>query len=184
MKEYQDIIRKTNRIVNNVGKEKIILLVIAVIFLICSSYFSSGKVKNEKSKSKEVEKISCDNYKDTIEKQLEELIGQIKGVGNVHVLVSLESSSEKILQTDSDYSDTSEKNENTDKASVSKKKNTVIIQNNSDESPYIIKEYYPKISGIAIVLENISSSRKEEIINMVTSLYDVEIHKVSVICSD
>ena len=183
MKEFQNIITKIKKTTDSVGKKKIILLAVASIFLLASSYFDSGNDKSKDINEKQVADNEVD-YKEKIESQLETLIAQIEGINKVHVLISLESTGEKILQTDSENSEDNEKNENTDKSSSSKKKNTVIVQNEQGENPYIIQENYPKINGVAIVANGITSDRKEEIIQMVISLYNVEAHKVSVICSD
>ena len=75
-----------------------------------------------------------------------------------------------------------EKNENRDNINASSKKSTVIFSGNNGEEPYIVKELYPKVEGIAITAKGISDEKKKgQIINMLSALFDVPIHKISVL---
>ena len=74
------------------------------------------------------------------------------------------------------------KNENRDNINASSKKSTVIFSGNNGEEPYIVKELYPKVEGIAITAKGISDEKKKgQIINMLSALFDVPIHKISVL---
>ena len=65
---------------------------------------------------------------------------------------------------------------------ASSKKSTVIFSGNNGEEPYIVKELYPKVEGIAITAKGISDEKKKgQIINMLSALFDVPIHKISVL---
>ena len=62
------------------------------------------------------------------------------------------------------------------------KKTTVIFNQNGGDSPYVIKEIYPKIEGVAITASGLQESDKSaEIINMIAALFDIPVHKISVI---
>lgn len=157
-----------------IGKEKLILLAFAGILFIGSSYFESvGHDENEETTLEN--NVQSDRYEDTVKEEIKEMIESIDGISNVQVMVTLKSGSEKVLQEDSDSST----KENGDKTV---KKTTVILNQNGGDSPYVIKEVYPKIEGVAITASGLQSSNKSgEIVNMVAALFDIPVHKISVI---
>ena len=55
-----------------------------------------------------------------------------------------------------------EKNENRDNINASSKKSTVIFSGNNGEEPYIVKELYPKVEGIAITAKGISDEKRRD----------------------
>ena len=110
-----------------------------------------------------------------MENKVEKLLENINGISKVSI-------SEKILQEDVEDSSGKEKNENRDNINTSYKKSTVIFSGNNGEEPYIVKELYPKVEGIAITAKGISDEKKKgQIINMLSALFDVPIHKISVL---
>lgn len=157
-----------------IGKEKLILLAFAGILLIGSSYFESvGHDENEEPTSESNQQSEI--YEDAIKDEIKKMIESIDGISNVQVMVTFQSGSEKVLQEDSDSST----NGNGDKTV---KKTTVIFNQNGGDSPYVIKEIYPKIEGVAITASGLQESDKSaEIINMIAALFDIPVHKISVI---
>lgn len=157
-----------------IGKEKLILLALAGILLISSSYFESVGHDEKEITTLENNSQSVE-YEKTIEDEIKKMIESIDGISNVQVMVTLKSGKEKILQEDTD----SNTNEKGDK---SVKRTTVILNQNGGDSPYVIKEIYPKIEGVAITASGAQLSKKSaEIINMIATLFDIPLHKISVI---
>lgn len=167
--------------IKNIGKEKLILLGLAGIMLIGASYFEN--IKNDDEVPMVTAKAVTENdYQEQMEKKVEELIKSIKGVSDVSVLISYKSGNEKILQEDSENSSSNRKDGSTSEQNSSVKKTTVLFQQNGDETPYVVKELYPEINGIAVTAKGLSdSTKKEEIINMLAALFDIGVHKISVI---
>ena len=163
--------------ISKIGKEKILLLALAGIMLVGASYFEN--IKDKKVPDSNVKtKTTSNNYENKVEKLLE----NINGISKVSVVISFKSGSEKILQEDVEDSSGKEKNENRDNINASSKKSTVIFSGNNGEEPYIVKELYPKVEGIAITAKGISDEKKKgQIINMLSALFDVPIHKISVL---
>lgn len=160
--------------IRKIGKEKLILLAFAGILLIGSSYFESvGHDENVEETSKNYQQSV--QYEDTIMEEIKTMIESIDGISDVKVMVTFKSGSEKVLQEDSDSS-TNEKGDTT------VKKTTVILNQNGGDYPYVIKEIYPKIEGVAITASGVQVSNKsEEIVNMIAALFDIPVHKISVI---
>lgn len=157
-----------------IGKEKLMLLAFAGILFIGSSYFESvGHDENVETTSENTEQSV--RYEVTIKEEIKKMIESMEGISNVHVMVTFKSGKEKVLQEDSDSST----NENGNK---SIKKTTVIFNQNGGDSPYVIKEIYPKIEGVAITASGAQvSDKSQEIVNMVAALFDIPVHKISII---
>ena len=154
--------------ISKIGKEKILLLALAGIMLVGASYFEN--IKDKKVPDSNVKtKTTSNNYETDMENKVEKLLENINGISKVSVVISFKSGSEKILQEDVEDSSGKEKNENRD-------------NRNNGEEPYIVKELYPKVEGIAITAKGISDEKKKgQIINMLSALFDVPIHKISVL---
>lgn len=157
-----------------IGKEKLILLAFAGILFIGSSYFES--VGHDEEVETTVETIGQSaGYEETIKEEIKNMLESMEGISNVHVMVTFKSGKEKVLQEDSDSST----KENGDK---SVKRTTVILNQNGGDSPYVIQEIYPKIEGVAITASGVKvSDKSQEIVNMIAALFDIPVHKISVI---
>lgn len=117
-----------------------------------------------------------------MEEKISNMIEGIKGVSKVSVMVTLKSGNEKVVKEDSEDEASQSKKGSDEEKSNSQKKKTVILENDNGESPYVIKEMYPEVEGIAIMASGIGdSSKKEEIIKMLSALFDVPLHKISVV---
>lgn len=167
--------------IKNIGKEKLILLGLAGIMLIGASYFESIKKKDE-VEVVTAKTVTENDYQAQTEKKVENLIKSIKGVSNVSVLISYKSGNERVLQEDSENSSSSRQDGSVSEQNSSVKKSTVLFQQDGNESPYVVKELYPEVNGIAVAAKGLSdSTKKEEVINMLAALFDVPVHKISVI---
>ncbi len=127
-------------------------------------------------------KETDDSYDAELESRLEDILGRIEGVGDIKVMVTLESSQEKILaeEVNSSQKSTSE----TDSAGGSRvtqeedSKNSIVISNSS---PYIVREDMPIVSGVLVVAEGGGDvAVKNTLIQSVSSLLNIPVHKVSV----
>lgn len=168
--KIKDVVEYLKR--NDAKKIKIIIAVglIGVILIAMSDIFA----KDEKSTSSEATNdTSYSNYTNELEEKLCNIISSMDGVGECKVMITLENSKENVYATD---------NENkTDSDSESSKDEYVIYDSDNGETPVLIKEYYPKIQGVSVVCsggDNIVV--KEQIINTVTSLFNISTNRVSV----
>ena len=118
-----------------------------------------------------------------MESRLENLLSQIKGVGNIKVMISVFDGKEIILAQDINSSDSQIK-EN-DKSGLnretheSKKEIKKIIVN---DKPIIIKETMPEITGAIIVAEGGDNPFvKSELIRATQIILNIEAHKIHVL---
>lgn len=130
-----------------------------------------------------VAKEDKSGYDAQIEKRLGGILKQIEGVGNVEVMVTLSETKEIVLAQE--LNQTQEKTEEKDSTSGTRSINKESTQNKvvmaDGNKPYVIKEEMPKISGVLVVAEGGDDSYiKNTIIQSVSSLLDIPVHKISV----
>ena len=81
--------------IKKIGLTKWIMLGIAGVLLIASSYLKKDEVNENKARYSQYEEKNTFNqkyeYKDEIEKEVEELVKNIKGVNKAKVMITLES---------------------------------------------------------------------------------------------
>ena len=88
--------------IKKIGKEKLILLVLAGIMLIGASYFENGRSEGQ-TKIRETEYIGAsleDDYGKIMEEKISNMIEGIKGVSKASVMVTLKSGNEKVVKED------------------------------------------------------------------------------------
>ena len=166
--------------IKKIGLTKWIMLGIAGVLLIASSYLKKDEVNENKARYSQYEEKNTFNqkyeYKDEIEKEVEELVKNIKGVNKAKVMITLKSSEERIVKEDNEV-----ERETNKTGKESKKNNTVIVDGENGEQPYVVKELYPQVEGVAVCIKgNFDSEIKNNIISIIQALFDIESHKISV----
>lgn len=146
MKEYIEKIK-------NSKKAKIILIALLCAIMIIIYFIP------EKSNKEESSNIN-NNTVNTItkEKQLETVLSNIKGVGNVSVMITYEASSEVVcantVQTETNT--VTEKSENggiKESETIVENKSPVTVGSGDGENPLVIIEKEPKIKGVIVVAQ-------------------------------
>jgi stage III sporulation protein AG len=120
------------------------------------------------------------------EKELEQILSGVAGVGDVEVMLTIASSEEK--KTLQKESTSSEEVEETESGGTKRKQNTssaetepVLVEEGEAETPYIIKIQSPQIEGVLVVAQGAGSgSVDSEIIAAVEALFSIEAHKIKV----
>ena len=126
------------------------------------------------------ENASGDTYTDALETRLENALAKVEGVGNVKGMITLASSSEKVVEKDQEMTSEVQEGENGGK-NTSSSETAVYANGNGEETPYVKQELSPRIEGVlviadggdnAIVIENITEA--------VQALFRVDTHKIKV----
>lgn len=173
-----------NIILERKNKDKLLLAAIAGIILILCSYMDFEKEERKEQQNTEApaKHMSEDStYVEKIEKELNSIIEEVSGAGKCRVMITLKSGSEKILQNDKTKNN---KKEQGDKAVTESDEsyNTLVLQGENDEHPYVIKEIMPEIEGVAVIAEGAGNKKVySDIVKIVQALFDVETHKISII---
>lgn len=103
---------------------------------------------------------------EAVERKLEKILREVEGVGKVKVMVTFQSSSEKIVEKDQE--------ENSE---------TTVYSNASGggQTPYVRKELNPKVEGIVVIAEGGENAVViKNITEAVQALFDVDTHKIKV----
>lgn len=146
--------KKNNRII-------VIILIIGVLLLLWPA------------KSEPEPKVLADAPND--EERIAKIISSIKGVGNVEVMVTYSSSEEKRLA----YETKSQKADKGDGAFEEDIDREAIIANGE---PVVLSKTYPKVKGVVVIAEGVGASGvKEEVLEAVTTAFDISPHKVCIL---
>ena len=165
-------------------KKQQLLIILMIGILLAVTVVPDSPKKKLETENKETE--SQFDYEEKMERKLEEVLSKVEGVGKVKVMITLQESSEKIL----------EKDEESIKDSIEEKdaqggirstfnnqyKETTIYKGREEEQkPYIKKELSPKIEGVVVIAQG--GENKVAVKNMteaVQALFEVEPHKIKI----
>lgn len=115
------------------------------------------------------------SYEQEMEKQLEELLESMEGVGNVKVMITLAASDERVILKDYDISEEPD-------ASRTVESTIFYTDENGRENPYCQKIITPRVEGVVVVAEGGDDPRRIiEITGVIQSLFDVPVHKIRVV---
>ena len=182
--------QKLRELVQKVGITRLVILVLAGIFLLVLS-LPEGRTSDTGESRKETGKedialLAMQQYAKKQEEKTAEILSRVEGIGDVKVMLTLSSSEEKITLQNSDM--TEDTSEEADKAGGSRKQEkqeskqeSVLVQKEGEESPYVVQINSPSIEGVVVVAEGVDSSRmKTEIIEAIQALFPIEPHKIKV----
>lgn len=177
--------------IKNIGIDKLLIIAICGVVLVMLPTENKTKSKNssvvkQKETSEKIIELSQEEYCEKLESRLEETLSGVKGIGKVKVMITLKSTSEKIVLKEIAYDKSNEHSQaGTDTVRESyKEEESVVFQEDSDGNtiPYVIKENVPEIEGVAVVAEGGGNTDNIlKITSMVQALFGVSSHKISVI---
>lgn len=184
-------------IIKNKGRKKVlenasVVIILGIIIVIAGgAFFGSEKkveVKNETNyEEQEVIKIWGSPDKTELEERVEEILSQIKGVGKVSVLITYSASKEvvlayetKIRENLTEERDTGGGTRNINQSEI---ENKIIYEDyqGGGKTPVILKEVYPKISGVVVVAEGVENQViRENVFKATQALLEVPVHRIQV----
>lgn len=166
-------------------KNQWLILLLAGVLLVVVAI--PVKEKEEKITVEPAEPVTEDDYVLRMEKRLEHILEKIDGAGNVEVMITFQSSFEKVIEKDSDTSN--QMVEETDKSGGKRvttdqtNRESTIYQQTSDgvQNPYVSKEILPRAEGILVIAEGGGNPVvAKNITEAVQALFDVDTHKIKV----
>ena len=173
----------------NIGIDKWILLAAAGVLLVIVSLPVKAEDREEQvsvvGPTAEIQNDAA--YRKSVEENLEALLSEINGAGKVSVMITWESTAEKVIQEDSVYeknknSQEGEDNRRVENEEIRNQQNSVYITDeNGNQIPYVVKELTPSVSGIAVVAEGGKNPQvAAAIIEVVEALFELPANKVAV----
>lgn len=169
------------------NKKKIENLVFAIIVLLVTLYainnIFKGKEKQNVSNNIRTQEAEEKTKQRDVEKELEEILGKIKGVDDVKVLITY-SETEKIVPI---YNESSSQSSTKEKDTEGGERNTETYDSTkevvSDSNQEIITEkiVYPKMEGAIIIAKGAKNTAvKESITQAVEAATGLAVHKIQV----
>ena len=157
-----------------------IILIIGVILLFFgSSLFGKDTIK--KTKEGDVPQVSSAVGED-LQHDMEKILSQMAGVGEVSVMITYEGTGEKYYAADV----TSENSSSSDAGQTDKTREQTSAKQSSkivtpSNQPVITKENFPKVVGVIVVCDGARDVQvKQDVMTAVKSALNVADHKISV----
>lgn len=142
----------------------------------------TGSSQGENSKSS-----AEDVYVSGMEARLEEVLGQMEGVGKVKVMITVSDAGESVVEKDriSENSVTTETDSAGGSRSVTESEEdeeTIYVKMGDETTPYVQKQKMPTVEGVVVVAEGGDKSRvAANISESVMALLPVEAHRIKVV---
>lgn len=168
------------------NKKKIENLVFSIIILIVTLFAINNIFKDKKNSTEniiEIQEAEEKTKQRDIEKELEEILGKIKGVEDVKVLITY-SETEKVVPI---YNESSSQSSTKEKDTEGGERNTETYDTTkevvSDSNQEIITEkiIYPKMEGAIVIAKGAKNTTiKESITQAVEAATGLAVHKIQV----
>lgn len=155
----------------------ILCLVLVIAFILFLNVGNNSEISSNKEYVEKTYKTTME-YCTELESKLEGVLSQIKGAGNVKVMLSVDGSPELVYALDSDTKVSTNNNSSTTTNSSS----PIIVQTNGNSSPLILTENLPIVKGVIVVSSGASDiGIKLDILSAVSTLLDISTDKISVL---
>lgn len=182
--------KKISQMIKEIGMDKLLIIAICGVVLVILSIPTEKKdtVQKKASVNLELQPQNQADYTQELEERLKTFLQNIKGVGSVEVMITLEHTGEETALFEQPYSKNSRNRQEQDGSQEVEEaydyQETVVLkrESNGAEVPYIISVKQPEIRGIAIVCQG---GENPELVMKITSLiealFHISAHKISVI---
>ena len=134
------------------------------------------------------EEDNTGGYAGKLEERLESLLASMEGVGNVKVMVTLDSSREQVLEKDIPSTmDTTKETDSTggsrDVINSRQEETTVYVTDSAgNKTPYVSKIREPSIEGVTVVAQGGGNAViQKNITEVIQALFGIEAHKIKVV---
>ena len=156
----------------------IILCIIFLVALILFLKMSGTKTTTKTTMTSSIQYQTSLDYSKQLETKLESVLSQIKGAGNVKVMITLDGSPELVYAMDSNE----KVSNNTGGSTTTSSSTPILVQTNGTTSPLILTEVLPKVKGVIVVSSGANDiSIKLDILNSVSTLLDISTDKINVL---
>ena len=134
------------------------------------------------------EEDNTGGYAGELEERLESLLASMEGVGNVKVMVTLDSSREQVVEKDIPSTmDTAKETDSTggsrDVINSRQEETTVYVTDSAgNKTPYVSKIREPSIEGVTVVAQGGGNAViQKNITEVIQALFGIEAHKIKVV---
>lgn len=177
----------------NMKREQLVvygLLLILLVVIALPVKKSDKKAAKEETVVKDEGQIGKNvgnSQVEVMEQQLENALSKVDGVGQVQVVITLESSNQKVVEKDrpsseSTQNQTGEDGRSSNSFSGSTEESTVYEKDSDgNQVPYVVAETYPEVRGVLVICQGGDNPVViQQISEGVMALFRVEAHKIKV----
>lgn len=176
----------------SVGKDRLLILFLAGVLLLVIALPIGEKEgqREEKLKAEELETtdVAAEEYAMFLERRLEKLLSQIDGAGDVSVMITLQSTAEKVVEKDTEENSETVTEEdsqggNRTTRNTERREETVYDEEKSEgQAPYVRKELSPKVEGVVVISPGGDQPVvTKNITEAVQALFDIDTHKIRIV---
>lgn len=165
----------------------VVILLVGVLLIVFAIPTKEQTEKTSSATEGRTEKSDSKEYERTVEKRLEQVLREVEGVGEVKVMVTFQSSLEKVIEKDRENDSQvvveSDKQGGKRETKEGKSRETTVYQNavGGGETPYVVKEVNPKVEGIVVIAQGGENAVVvKNITEAIQALFDVDTHKIKV----
>ena len=162
--------------------------VVLLVFSFPGENGTSERPEEQKARQSDGELVleAMERYADQKEREVEELLEKVEGVGRVKVMLTLSSSEQRVpmqngQSKEEEIKEKDREGATRDTSEYESQKENVLIQKEGEAGPYVVQIYAPLVEGVAVVAEGADSGeKKKEIIETIQALFRIEAHKIKV----
>ncbi|NLX62880.1 MAG: sporulation stage III protein AG [Tissierellia bacterium] len=165
--KFNEYLKKTNN--NQFIRNILIVFIIGIMILIFADIMNTGKNKrvdiNENKNEESVYSVPSD-YSTYLERKLEDILSQLKGVGEVKVMITLEETTEIVpaFNTTKNNETTKETDSQGGTREIIREDMTIQLVTGEEGSPIVLKEIKPTIKGVIVIAEGAEDLHVKEIL--------------------
>lgn len=172
----------------------LILLLSGVLLLVITLPVSDGSGESERSGAAGEQSGGVlpgeEDYAEYMERKLKDVLSKVSGVGEVEVMVTLRSTSEKVVEKDEEKESETMTEQDSQGGTRTTSRNsssgtTVFGEDGSGTSsgqePYVTKELTPIVEGVVVIAQGGDEPvTVQNITEAVQALFNVDTHKIKV----
>ena len=172
----------------------LILLLSGVLLLVITLPVSDGSGESERSGAAGEQSGGVlsgeEDYAEYMERKLKDVLSKVSGVGEVEVMVTLRSTSEKVVEKDEEKESETVTGQDSQGGTRTTSRNsssgtTVFGEDGSGTSsgqePYVTKELTPIVEGVVVIAQGGDEPvTVQNITEAVQALFNVDTHKIKV----
>lgn len=195
VKRMDKLIERIKEYLNKLDNKELIrnlfiLLIIGIILIILADVFIQGNSDDISNSYSENEyKNSLMEEKDyalILEEKLEDILSQLKGVGSVKVMITLEDTVEKVpaFNTTTNNETTNEIDSQGGTREIVREDMTIQVVTNTEGSVIVLKEIKPTVKGVIVIAEGAEDLEvKEKLYEAVKTVLGIPGNKVEIYAS-
>jgi len=171
----EKLINKIRKYLNNIGSKEMmrnlfIVLIIGIILLLIADIFIGNNRQQAKYNDNSVSKGNMEgenyDYSTLLENKLESILSQLKGVGKVKVMITLEDTTEVVpaFNTTKNNETTKENDSQGGTREIVREDMTIQVVTNDKGEPIVLKEIRPTIKGVIVIAEGAENLEVKEML--------------------